>query len=155
MASWRDFEQAEPAMAKTGRQLLYSFGPGLGFLATVRRDGGARIHPICPVQINGSLYAFIVKSPKRDDLLRNGQYALHSFPLPDSDDEFFLSGRATVIEDATTRRLVDDATAAQGTTHSDDELLFEFELERALHSAYSSRGAWPPTYSKWRATGSA
>ena len=149
MASWKDFEEAEPEMARNGRRLLYCFGPGLGFLATVRQDGGARIHPICPVQINGALYASIVKSPKRDDLLRNGHYALHSFPLPDSDDEFFLSGRARVIEDAEAKQLVSDATAAQGTTHGNNELLFEFDLESALHSAYERRGAWPPTYSKW------
>jgi hypothetical protein len=32
-----------------GRDLLYQFGVGLGFLSTVRRDGGPRVHPICPI----------------------------------------------------------------------------------------------------------
>ena len=133
------------------RQLLYHFGPGLAYLATVRQDGGPRIHPICPVQEAGSLFAFIVNSPKRADLLRNGHYALHSFPLPERDDEFFLSGRARVVEDAAIKQTVNDAIAAQGTTHGDDELLFELEIDRALHSAYEERSSWPPKYSKWRA----
>ena len=151
MASWNDFEREVPEIAKAGRALLYHFGPGLGYLATVRPDGGPRIHPICPVQEAGSLYAFITRSPKRADLLRNRHYALHSFPLPEGDDEFFVSGRATQVQDAAVRMLVDHAIAAQGTTHSDDELLFELSIDRALHSAYAARGAWPPTYSKWRA----
>jgi hypothetical protein len=28
--------------------MLYHFGVPLGYLATVRRDGGPRLHPFCP-----------------------------------------------------------------------------------------------------------
>jgi hypothetical protein len=48
MATWSEFEQADPTMAAAGRKLLYQFGIGLGYLATVRKDGGPRVHPICP-----------------------------------------------------------------------------------------------------------
>lgn len=29
--------------------MMYQWKLGLGFLATVRSDGGPRVHPICPV----------------------------------------------------------------------------------------------------------
>ncbi len=38
-----------------------------------------RIHPICPAIASGSLLAFIGPSHKRDDLLRDGRYAMHTF----------------------------------------------------------------------------
>lgn len=36
-------------MVKGARELFYQYGIGLGFLATVRPDGGPRLHPICPI----------------------------------------------------------------------------------------------------------
>ena len=38
--SWLQFEAESPELAEAGRGLFYQFGVGLGFLATVRRDGG-------------------------------------------------------------------------------------------------------------------
>ncbi len=49
MARWSDFTEAEPEMARADRELLYRVGIGLGYLATVRSDGGPRVHPFCPV----------------------------------------------------------------------------------------------------------
>ncbi len=93
MATWEEFARAEPAMAAQGERLLLlgpppepvegGFAGGLAYLATVRRDGGPRIHPISPVLHAGRLYAFVLKvSPKQRDLLDNGRYALHSWPSP-------------------------------------------------------------------------
>jgi hypothetical protein len=42
MATWRAFEQAAPGLAKRGREILHTFGVPLGYLATVRKDGGPR-----------------------------------------------------------------------------------------------------------------
>ncbi|MGH7778247.1 MAG: hypothetical protein ACREQR_00255 [Candidatus Binataceae bacterium] len=39
MATWQEFELAAPEIAAAGGKLLYQFGPGLAFLATVRKDG--------------------------------------------------------------------------------------------------------------------
>src|SRR6266704_3965772 len=44
-----------PDFADAGRALLYQFGVGLAFLATVRRDGGPRVHPVCPLICHGGL----------------------------------------------------------------------------------------------------
>ena len=100
MASWAEFEKDRPDLATAGRALLYQFGVGLGFLATVRRDGGPRVHPMCPVIHGGGMYAFIVPGPKQADLHRDGRYALHSFPCPDNEDAFYCTGRAEADEDA-------------------------------------------------------
>jgi hypothetical protein len=152
VATWQEFEREAPAIAAAGRQLMYQFGPGLAFLGTVRRDGGPRMHPICPLIVDGRLYAYIGSSPKQADLLRDGRYALHTFPPEKVDDEFYITGRVQAIDDPERRTAVSAAIAAQGTIHGADDLLFEFSVERAMHAAYGARGpgAWPPTYRKWR-----
>ncbi|WP_432983357.1 pyridoxamine 5'-phosphate oxidase family protein [Dactylosporangium sp. CA-233914] len=101
MATWADFATAEPSLASAIRTLVCQYGPGLGYLATVRPDGGPRIHPVSPVITDEGLFCFVLASPKRYDLDRDGRYSLHSFPATDSDDEAYLSGRATPVTDET------------------------------------------------------
>jgi general stress protein 26 len=150
-ARWDEFAAAAADLAESGRQLLYQHGPGLGFLATVRKDGGPRLHPVCPVVAHGGLYAFITnQSPKVHDLRRDGRYALHSFPSADVDDEFSVTGRAAIVEDPSSRQPVYEAFMAQGTTTSDDTL-FELLIERALHAKYGPRPSWPPVNTRWSA----
>jgi hypothetical protein len=154
MATWSDFEKAAPAMAEAGRKLIYQFGPGLGYLATVRKDGGPRLHPFCPVIHDGGLYGLIGPSPKRFDLLRDGRYAIHSFSAADSDDEFYVTGRARRIDDPSLRAAILSTYLSTGATSSGDEIFFEFLIERALLATYKPRGEpqnWPPTYKKWAA----
>lgn len=146
MASWSDLQQAEPALAREGQRLLYQYGVGLAFLATIRPDGGPRIHPICPVITDGGLYAFIAPSPKLSDLRRNGQYALHCFLPEDTDDEFYVTGTATEISDP---GRCDAVRAACAHSVADDEVLFEFGIERCLLGKYEARGVFPPAYTRW------
>jgi hypothetical protein len=40
MLRWGAFRSARPDLAAAGEELLYHLGLGLGFLATVRADGG-------------------------------------------------------------------------------------------------------------------
>src|SRR5258708_8394863 len=104
MAGWADFEGAEPEMAAAGQALLCQFGPGLGYIATVRKDGGPRVHPCCPIISDGSLWVFVLSgSPKGADLLRDGRYALHTFPKPELDAEFYLTGTVTALAANPTR----------------------------------------------------
>lgn len=148
MSRWCDLERDEPELGTAGRQLLYQFGPGLAFLATVRPDGGPRMHPICPVIAEGGLYAFIVESPKLGDLRRDGRYALHTFPPEHTDDEFYLTGAVTEISD---RELRTSVASACLHSISGDDALFEFHIARCLHAKYRERGAFPPTYTRWAA----
>jgi hypothetical protein len=97
--SWAEFQRLRPDLAEAGRRLLYQFGVGLGFLATVRADGGPRLHPMCPLVTEDALVSFLQPSPKRQDLHRDGRYALHCFPSDDNEDAFLVSGRAILIQD--------------------------------------------------------
>jgi hypothetical protein len=147
MATWGEFAAAEPEIAEAGRALFYQYSVGLGYLDTVRPDGGPRLHPMCPVVTDGGLYAFIVPSPKRDDLIRDGRYAMHAFPATDVDDEFYLTGRASPVPDPSVRARI---AAAYHIPVPDDHLLFSFDIERCLLATYKRRGDWPPIYRRWR-----
>src|SRR5436190_7038158 len=105
MVTWRDFAAAEPELAAAGRSLLHQFGVGLAFLATVRKDGAPRLHPVCPVLSGDRLYVLITPaSPKRHDLMRDGRYALQTFPqAKPGSDEFSIAGAAVVVDDPTAR----------------------------------------------------
>jgi hypothetical protein len=41
--AWGEFERAQPGLAEARRVLLYQYGVGLAFLATVRADAGPRV----------------------------------------------------------------------------------------------------------------
>jgi Pyridoxamine 5'-phosphate oxidase len=97
MASWSEFASAAPALAGSIRATIHQYGAGLGYLATVRPDGGPRIHPVSPSIVGGRLYCCLVGSPKRRDLERDSRYALHAYPSDESDDEAGLRGRAELI----------------------------------------------------------
>ncbi len=153
---WDEFRRDAPALADAGARLLYQYGLGLGYLATVRKDGGPRIHPFCPILAEGGLYGLITPSPKQADLLRDGRYAIHSFSAKDTDDEFYVTGRASHIADAALEAAVRKSATDSGMSSSNDELLFEFGLERALLAIYKPRDqgpTWPPQYTRWRAPG--
>ena len=148
MVRWATFAKEMPEMAAAGLELLYQFGPGLGYLATIRRDGGPRIHPVCPTVVGGGLYVSLGESPKRTDLRRRGLCALHTFPRPDVDDEFFLAGRAKPV-DAATESAVHRDLAERGVRETGGEQVFELLLERALWAKYGPRPSWPPVYTRW------
>lgn len=139
-----------PHVAEAGRRLLFYHGVGLGYLATIRRDGGPRVHPVCPVIDGDGLYVFVGNhSPKVHDLRRDGRFALHTFPIPEVDDEFYVAGAVRVVVDDGERARVYGTYTSQGTFTTDDTL-FELLPDRALHAAYEARGTWPPRYTKWR-----
>lgn len=158
MVTWAAFEAAAPELAAHGRRLLYQFDVGLGFLATVRRDGGPRLHPMCPILCDGALYAFIVTmSYKRGDLLRDGRYAMHTFPSPPpeppsttGDEEFYIDGRASRVDDRALRQRVVESTGGRLGTHHFEEL-WTFDVDRVLHTVWHN-WATPqtyPVYTKW------
>ncbi|HLL64342.1 MAG TPA: pyridoxamine 5'-phosphate oxidase family protein [Micromonosporaceae bacterium] len=129
MVFWSEFSAAAPDVARAVRALLCQYGPGLGYLATVRPDGAPRIHPVSPVIADGGLFCFLLDSPKRRDLQRDGRYALHAYPAETSDDEASLSGLAWPVTDAARRRRVAEAVRAAPRV---DWQLFELTVEVAL-----------------------
>jgi hypothetical protein len=154
VASWGEFEAGEPALAEAGRALLYQFGVGLAFLATVRGDGGPRVHPMCPIIEAGGMYAFIVPGPKQADLHRDGRFALHSFPCPDSEDAFYCTGTVQLEEDPATRQSLAGVFVTERSggvpAPEPDHHLFRFDIERCLLTRTTGHGDFAPQHTTWR-----
>jgi hypothetical protein len=140
MASWSEFAAAAPPLAEAIRGLILQYGPGLGYLATVRADGGPRVHPVSPVITDEGLFCFVVDSPKRRDLERDGRYALHSFPPEESDDEAYLAGRAWPV---TNRARVERVAGRAHASLQVDWRLFELDVDVAMLARHDRPGAAP------------
>jgi hypothetical protein len=146
MTTWAQFAASAPELADRGQRLLYRTGHGEALLATVRDDDPPRIHPISVGIVRDGLYAFILKSPKRTDLERDGRYALHSHHDPAAPNEFSVRGRARLVTAQGTRSVV----AADWYFDADESYaLFEFDIESALLGRRDSPDEWPPRYTSW------
>ncbi len=155
MMTWAAFAEQRPDLAEAGKGLLYQFGVGLAFLATTRRDGAPRVHPMCPVLTDDGLFAFIVPSPKRGDLHRDGRYALHSFPADDNEDAFSITGRARRVGDpmitaAVARRYADEREMDQPPSDLGSWESFEFLLISCLLTRTAGHGDPDPRHVTWR-----
>ncbi|GAA2652034.1 pyridoxamine 5'-phosphate oxidase family protein [Paractinoplanes durhamensis] len=156
MASWSDFTSADPSLAAAIRALFEQYGPGLAYMATVRADGAPRLHPVSPVITDEGLYCFMVASPKRGDLTRDGRYALHSFPPEECDDEAYLTGQATRVQDPMVIATLSGALRASPDV---DWHLYELHIETATFRQHGPAGAIPlaasptvaPMSRTWRA----
>jgi hypothetical protein len=156
MLTWGEFERAEPALASAGRELLYRVGVGLAYLSTVRRDGGPRLHPVCPLIAGDGMYLFLIPSPKRADLLRDGRFALHSFPAPNNEDAFYLTGVAERRDDPAVREVAAAVWFRERSLDApppgfEDEWLFELRLATCLLTRTSGYGDYNPRHTVWRA----
>jgi hypothetical protein len=159
MLTWSEFAKAEPQLAEAGRGLICQFGVALAFLGTTRRDGAPRVHPIAPQFAGDGLYAFITPSLKLGDLLRDGRYALHSYPRPDDEDAFYVTGRAVLVDDEASRQRLWAAYAGDENRKGDineigfaRQTIFELMLESALLTRTSGHGDPDPQHTVWRRT---
>ncbi len=158
MATWRDLTEQRPDLTEAGRGLLYQFGVGLGFLATIRADSGPRLHPMCPIVHDDRLLAFILPSPKLQDLRRDGRYAMHCFPPADNEDAFYVTGHARVVDDAALRaavaaQFVAERTAVAVPLPEDDHALVEFDIDTVLLTRTTTHGDLDPQHTIWKADG--
>ena len=144
MVTWGDFASDAPAIAGKGGGLLYRSGDGAALLVTVRGDDPPRVHPISVRVVEGGLYAFILASPKLQDLEQDGRYALHAHFDPDAPDEFLLRGRVRPVDEATRAELAASWSFAVGRASA-----FEFLIEDALYGERATADDWPPRYSTW------
>jgi hypothetical protein len=156
MLGWGEFTETQPELAAAGRELICQFGVALGFLGTTRKDG-ARVHPIAPQFVDGGLYAFITPSLKRHDLLRDGRYALHSYPRPNDEDAFYITGRAVHVEDDARRAELWQAYAGDPNRKGDvneigfeRQTIFELLVESALLTRTTGHGDPHPQHIVWR-----
>jgi hypothetical protein len=153
--SWMDFKARQPELARQGADLLYHYGVGLALLGTVRADGGPRLHPMCPLLADTGLYAFIVPSPKQRDLHRDGRYAMHSFPLEDNEDAFYLTGVASYVSHPQVRnplaqQFADERSDSALSLPGEEQHLFEFQVQAAMLTRTSGHGDPKPRHTIWR-----
>ena len=134
MVTWKEFETEAPELASFGRERI---DRRVSFLATIRDDGGPRVHPVTPWIVDGHLYVrMYATSPKVADLERDPRFALHS--MMDNDDgiggEFALTGRATRVRD---RDVITAALASVVGTDSDRTfVLFELRVDDVVATEY-------------------
>jgi hypothetical protein len=155
MITWGDLRRLRPEIADGGRALLYQHGLPLAYLATVRPDGLPRLHRRSPIIHQEGLYVFIRPSPTQRDLLRDGRYAISTYPTPSNEDAFSVVGRAEAREDAALRE------AVERTFFSDRKLayspwprdwrLFELFVDSALLTRTKGWGDPNPVHHSFRA----
>jgi general stress protein 26 len=136
--SWQELAEDNPELAAFGTARLVE--NDVAYLATVRKDGSPRVHPVTPVIGEGRLFLFMEPtSPKGHDLRRDGRFAMHS-SVEDSGGgkgEFFLSGRANLVEDAAVRQ---SAIRLASYDIQPRYILFELSIDRALGTTYDNYG---------------
>lgn len=154
MVPWAQLAKARPDLAAAGRALLYQWGVGLGFLATTTKPGAPRLHPICPSLTDEMLYAFIIPSPKLDDLLRDPRYALHSDLTPENEDAFYVTGRVRVVDIPAQRAALEQAYLAErpdmDPSHLEGQTAVEFLVETCLVTRTMGHGDLNPQHTVWR-----
>ncbi|MBI4101303.1 pyridoxamine 5'-phosphate oxidase [Candidatus Microgenomates bacterium] len=154
---WGQLKAKRPDLADAGREMLYQYGLGLAFLATVRSDGGPRLHPISPMLTEEGLYAFIVPSPKCDDLLRDGRFALHSYAKDNNEDAFYITGSAVSVSDTLLRQKLEEQYRSERPALNLEALeissqdLFELQIDTVLVTRTDAHGDPNPRHTIWHA----
>lgn len=156
MVRWGELAEQQPDLTAAGAALLYQHGVGLGFMSTIRQDTGPRVHPMCPLLTDDAVFAFIIPSLKQDDLGRDGRYAIHSFPCPENEDAFYFTGTARRVEDETIRQALGDQFVSERSQlgvalPAEQDVLFEFDIERCLLTKTTGHGDPSPQHTVWPA----
>jgi hypothetical protein len=159
VATWAQFEREAPDIAEVAARLwpgpvalhrderLPDGGPWfeISYLATVRRDGGPRLHPFCPILAGGRLFAAIPRpSPKGWDLRRDARCVIHALPGPDDDELCIRATAREVTGEAPTRSMLGALvvrTEVGGMIESvSHHPLFEFDLQQVDVARWVARG---------------
>jgi predicted pyridoxine 5'-phosphate oxidase superfamily flavin-nucleotide-binding protein len=137
--SWKEFEKDAPRMAFLGIEKL---NRKVSYLATLKKDGSPRLHPVTPFIGNGMIFIFTeASSPKIRDLRRDSRYALHcSVERSEGEPlkEFLVTGTAKIITDSSVR--AEAANIAASPVVAQDYVLFEFQVLSVLVIEYDADG---------------
>lgn len=131
--TWNEFEVDSPDLARLAYEKL---NRKIAYLATLRKDGSPRLHPVTPFIGNGMLFIFTESSsPKIKDLKRDGRYALHCSVIRGEPlIEVLISGEAVVVADTLLREQAESIASSQEVNAS--YVLFEFHISQVLVVAY-------------------
>jgi hypothetical protein len=146
MATWADFATAEPELASFVAERLRA---APSYLATVRRSGAPRVHPVTPILTGDGLYLFMEPtSPKGGDLRERAWFALHN-GVPDkagTGGEASVTGTGHPVDDVGVRAT---AAAAAGYDPADRYVLFELRPTEVRCHGYGD--VTLPEPRRWRA----
>ena len=145
--SWKFLEDQQPVLAKFGVERLNG---KVAYLATIRKDGSPRLHPMTPIIGEGHLFVFMEPtSPKGHNLQRDGRYTIHCSVSDTSgaSGEFIVAGQARLIDDLEVRAL---AARLSSYTPADRYILFEFDVTSAASTIYSEG---QPVRQNWKWNG--
>jgi hypothetical protein len=112
---------------------------------------------MCPLIHEGGLFALIVPSPKRADLLRNGLFAMHSFPADDDEDAFYVSGEARAVDGSPLRESVvasylrERPDLEPPPEDLERQMLFTFDIRTCLLTRTTGHGDPAPVHTVWHA----
>lgn len=134
MTSWHDLHAAAPELADHARARFDAHG--LGFLATLRRDGSPRISGIEPFFVGEHLWVGMMPgSRKLDDVRRDPRVALHSASIDPQVEhgDVRVSGRLVELTDETEiRRLFAAFRAERGYGPEDPGPTFHLDLTEVV-----------------------
>lgn len=147
--SWKEFEENAPELASLGFERL---NRKITYLATIKKDGSPRLHPVTPFIGIGMLFMFTEpSSPKIGDLRSDGRYALHcSVDRKEGDPliEFLVSGNTKVITDTSIRQEATKIAATATSIVLDEYYLFEFLIDNVLAVEYDDD--WKKMPRRWK-----
>ncbi len=143
--SWGELEQAAPELAAFGKDRLDG---KVAYLATVRKSGQPRAHPVTPIIGEDRCFIFVEpSSPKARDLQANGHFCLHCAmnDSSGSSGEFQVTGVAVQIEDTDIRNSAESVSSFRPSARY---LLFELQLSEVQSTSYlggrPNRHKWSP-----------
>lgn len=144
--SWKILEEQNSELATFGRERLNG---KVAYLATIRKDGSPRVHPMTPIIGEGHFFVFMEPtSPKGHDLQRDGRYAIHCSVSDTSGEsgEFIITGQAHLTGDSELRA---QAIRLASYTPAERYILFEFEVHGVRSTIYPDGG---PVRQVWKST---
>lgn len=144
--AWGEFVEHEPELARFAADRLTA---APAYLATVRRSGAPRVHPVTPILTTVGLYLFMEpSSPKGRDLREREWFALHN-GVPDnagSGGELIIFGRGLEVENPDVwSEVADSASYAP----ADRYLLFELRPSEVRCNGYGDVSL--PSTRRWSA----
>ena len=144
MATWAEFAGAEPDLAAFGRERMQG---RIVYQATLRVDGGPRVHPVSPWIAAGLLcVSFRDTSPKIREVARDARYALHTAQPWDDHagnyGEFIARGGLEQLAASHPAALARPGQTPYALVH------YACSIQEAVATAYSAEEL--PVYRRWK-----
>jgi hypothetical protein len=144
VATWAEFANAEPDLAAFARERMER---RIVYQATLRLDGGPRVHPVSPWIAAGLMcVSFRDTSPKMREVERDARYALHTAQPWDDHagdyGEFMARGLLERISGTHPAVLSRPGTTPYGLVH------YTCSIEEAVATTYSDGEM--PVYRRWK-----